>query len=275
MSTDTNENGSLATEAETKRIGELQVKLKTWAAEREIPFDAVAAAFGGDEPRGIEQQLPPFHTSVVWGDIFTPDGIKLHVVARAGATRSSVLGTVFAASNAFTQLIELGWMPADRRPRTEQEIAKTKAKLEEKLAVGKAKEPKAGAKRKAAKKVGATADTSDSDDQEAPSTRTIEVDTILKKVTDTGKLCYLVKGFPWRGWGATAWPDSSGIGKLGGVVEMSEWEVGVTFDFTEFDIQAVCTQKMGSKGKMIPIKVIDFVGDDALPDVPEDYDDGS
>ena len=264
MSTDT-ENGLVRTDTEAQRIAEKLKQIKTWAAEREIPFAVVAAAFGS----GIEQPPPPNHTSVVWFDIHGPDGGKIHVVVRGGATRGSVLDTVFTASNAFADLVEQGWMPADRRPRTQEEIAETKAKLEEKLS------KPAGAKRKAAKKVGATADTSDSDDQETPSTRTIEVETILKKVTDTGKLCYLVKGFPWRGWGATAWPDSSGIGKLGGVVEMSEWEVGVTFDFTDFDIQAVCTQKMGSKGKMIPIKVIDFVGDDALADVPEDYDDGS
>ena len=250
MSTDTNGNGSLAT-AEAQRIAEKLAQIKTWAAEREIPIEAVAAAFGGDEPRSIEQPLPPNHTCVTWFDIHRPDGGKLHVVVRGGATRGSVLDVVFTASNAFGDLVDQGWMPADRRPRTEAEIEETTAKLEEKLTTG--------AKRKAAKRT-STPD----DDQEAPSTRTIEVESILKRVTDTGNVNYLVKGHPWKKYGVTAWPDSGQVYKLDAVVDLEKWGIGEVIDFKDNDIQAVVQLKEGGK----PGKVIDFVGADALDDDP-------
>jgi len=227
--------------SEAKRVEELLVKLKEWAAEREIPPDAVVAAFGG-----IEQPLPPNHTTVTWFDIHRPDGGKIHVVVRGGATRGEVLDTVSTASNAFGDLVEEGWMPADRKPRTEAEITETTARVEEKL-----KKP-----------------SGDGEEDE----RSFAVDSITKLVTDKGNTYYQVKGFPWREWGAKAWPDSSGIGKLAGRINFDAWEVGKTVEFEHEDIHAVVTQKMGGKGKMIPVRVIDFVGVDVLDEAPEGYD---
>lgn len=257
MSTDT-ENGSLAMEAEAKRVDEKLEQIKTWAEDREIPSGAVVAAFGG--PSGIEQPLPPNHTCVTWFDIHRPDGGKIHVVVRGGATRGSVLDVIFTASNVFGDLVEQGWMPADRRPRTEQEITETKAKLKEKL------EP-AGAKRKA-KKAG---DRQAVDSGNGEGTRTIEVKSILKRVTDTGNVNYLVKGHPWRKYGVTAWPDSGQIYKLDVAVDLEKWAIGELVTFDDLDVQAIVQLKEGGK----PGKVIDFVGRDTLSDITEDLDDSA
>jgi len=235
----------MSTDAEVAAKRVLLEKIKTWAAEKELTNDEVAAAFGSEQP------LPPNHTVVTWFDVFAPAGVKIHVVVRGGATRRMVLDTVFTASNAFGDLVEQGWMPTDRKPRTEAEIAETTAKVKKKLG---------GAKRK-------------SGGNGEEETRTIEVDSITKKVTDNGNPYYLVEGFPWRKWGAKAWPDSSGIEKLGGLTNIDTWEVGKNIDFTKKDVLAVCTQKMGGKGKMIPVRVIDFVGVDVLTEVPESYED--
>lgn len=249
MSMDT-ENGSLATKAQ--RIAEKLAQIKTWAAEREIPSDVIVAAFSSS----IEQPLPPNHTCVTWFDIHRPDGGKIHVVVRGGATRGSVLDVVLTASNAFGELVEQGWMPADPRPRTEEEITETKAKLEEKLTTG--------AKRKAKK---------DNGRQDTETTRTIEVESILKRLTESGNVNYLVKGHPWSKYGVTAWPDTGQVHKLDAAVDLEKWAVGELIDFTDNDIQAVVRLKLKEgTDKLIPDKVIDFVGHDALSDVPEDYD---
>lgn len=235
-------------DAEIKRVDELLEKIKAWAAEKELTDDVVAAAFGGKQP------LPPNHTCVTWFDVHRPDGGKIHVVVRGGATRRSVLDTVFTASNVFGDLVEQGWMPADRKPRTEAEIAETAAKVEEKLG----KKPKTGAKRKAKK--------ADSDNGgEADPTRTIKVKSITKKMTENGNPFFLVKGPPWTKYGVTAWPDSGQVGKLAGLVDMDAWEVGELADFSGDDIQAVVQLKDGGK----PGKVINFVGDDVV-DAPDE-----
>jgi len=265
-------NGSLATEtvdAETKAAIDKAVdSLRSWANDKGIGFETVIGILKGDEPSDdADQPLPPFHTSVVWCDIFSPDGLKFHVVARGGATRGSVLETIFAASNACEQLLEMGWMPADRRPKTQEEIAATKAEMEERLAKAKAPaQPKAKAKAKAKAAKKPQAGNNGNDAEETVATRIIKVDNIRKMITQHGNIHYIVQGGPWMKHGVHCWPDSGQVGKLMAVVDLNDWEISHVREFDEVDIKAVVKLKAGGK----PDKVIDFLGDDALSALPEE-----
>lgn len=268
MSTDT--KGSPATtdtEPETKAQIEKAVEsLRSWAKENEIPFETVISTLKGDEPPDDPgQPFPPFHTSVVWCDLFSPEGIKFHVVARGGATRATVLDTIFAASSACKQLLEIDWTLADRRPKTQEEIAATKAAIEEKMATSKATaQPKAKAKAQPKATRKARSDSNGNGAEEAQG-RVIQVSNIRKMVTQNGNIHYIVQGGPWMKHGVMCWPDSGQIGKLMAVVDLNDWQISELVEFDEVDIKAVVKLKAGGK----PDKVIDFVGDDALSDLPD------
>ena len=82
----TTQKGRTMTAPDDRITGAIE-QLKVWAAEKEIPFEAVLEALDED----TDGSLPPFHRSVVWADIYDANGIKFHVVVREGATHSSLM----------------------------------------------------------------------------------------------------------------------------------------------------------------------------------------
>jgi len=237
-------------------------QLKVWAAEKEIPFEAVLEAL--DEDTEKDSSLPPFHRSVVWADVYDANGIKFHVVVREGATHSSLMDNMLVASTAMETLIDTrGWMPADRKPKTDEELAEIRASTQATL-------DKLGASNR---QTGDTPSRTHGEDQnvvqyEGSDARVITVEEIYKGITQSGKVQYKVKGWPWKDWGATCWPDSGKISKLAALLDLDTWEIGTSKNVDE-GLQAVVRLK--DEGK--PDKVVDWLGDgllsEELPEGPE------
>ena len=87
-------------------------------------------------------------------------------------------------------------------------------------------------------------------------TRKIGVESIRKSLTDSGKVCYNVKGHPWTKYGVTAWPDSSNIDRIVAMVDLETWETGAEISFGTGELFAVVELKDGDK----PRKVIGWSG---------------
>jgi len=239
------------------RIEKAIEQLKAWAAEKEIPFEAVLEAL--DEDTEKDSSLPPFHRSVVWADIYDANGIKFHVVVREGATHSSLMDNLLVASKAMDTLIDTrGWVPADRKPKTDEELAEIRASTQATL-------DKLSASSKGAQ-TGETPSRAHGEDQnvvqyEGSDARVITVQEIFKGVTQSGKTKYVVKGWPWTQYGVTCWPDSGKISKLAALLDLDTWEIGTGKSVDEeIGLQAVVRLK--DEGK--PDKVVDWLGDGVL-----------
>ena len=239
---------STETTTEEQRAAKAIDSLRHWANENQVATELLLEALKDSE--GLTNQhdksYPPFHTSVVWGDIRTASGSRLHVVARAGATSDSIVANIGAIANAFDVLCEdHGYMLADRMPQQAPEAEKAAVRATRTEATGE----------------------HDAPEEATPEDRfkVIQVEEIMKGVTQTGKTRYTVKGFPWPLYGVTCWPDSGRISKLTGVVDLDKWEVGQTIGFGEVDIKAVVKLKEGEK----PDKVVDWQGADALSEEVE------
>jgi hypothetical protein len=267
MSTDTKKE-SLATTDHTEEIDKSLAQLYAWADNKGIPRQALLDAMNGDEATGDnDEHLPPFHTVLLWTDIFSATGIKYHVTAREGATSKTIVGLLTETAEALDTLVEqAGWMPADRLPKTAEQIEASRAAVAAKLeGNGEATDEEAPATAKAAAKPAAKAKPASragggSGADEQTETRTIRVESIFKGVTESGHERFTVKGFPWTQYGVMAWGDSSHIEKLSPVVDLKAWTIGETVDFSDVDVQAVVRLKEGGK----PDKVIDFIGADTL-----------
>ena len=246
------------------RINGAIEQLKACAAEKEIPFEAVLEAL--DEDTEKDSSLPPFHRSVVWADVYDANGIKFHVVVREGATHSSLMDNLLVASAAMDTLIDTrSWMPADRKPKTDEELAEMRASTQATL-------DKLGASNKGAQ-TGDTPSRTGGESQdvvqyEGGDARLISVEEIIKTLTQSGKVKYIVRGWPWKQYGVTCWPDSGRIGKLAAMYDLDAWEVGTSKNVDE-GLQAVVRLK--DEGK--PDKVVDWLGDgllsEELPEGPE------
>ena len=249
------------------RINGAIEQLKAWAAEKEIPFSAVLEAL--DEDTEKDSSLPPFHRSVVWADIHDANGIKFHVVVREGATHSSLMDNLLVASKAMDTLIDTrGWLPADRKPKTDEELAEMRASTQATLD----KMTAANTQAKGAQ-TGDTPSRAHGEDQnvvqyEGSDARVIDVEEIIKTLTQSGKVKFVVRGWPWKQYGVTCWPDSGRIGKLAAMYDLDAWEVGTSKNVDE-GLQAVVRLK--EEGK--PDKVVDWLGDgvlsEELPEGPE------
>jgi len=249
------------------RIEKAIEQLKAWAAEKEIPFSAVLEALEDGTEKEQDGSLPPFHRSVVWADVYDDNGIKFHVVVREGATHSSLMDNLLVASAAMNTLIDTrGWMPADRKPKTDEELAEIRASTQATL-------DKLSASNKGAQ-TGETPSrahgehSQDVVQYEGSDARLITVEEIFKGVTQSGKTKYVVKGWPWKQYGVTCWPDSGKISKLSALLDLDTWEIG-TGKVVDEGLQAVVRLK--EEGK--PDKVVDWLGDgvlsEELPEGPE------
>jgi len=244
------------------RINGAIEQLKAWAAEKEIPFEAVLEAL--DEDTEKDSSLPPFHRSVVWADVYDANGIKFHVVVREGATHSSLMDNLLVASAAMDTLIDTrSWMPADRKPKTDEELAEMRASTQatlDKMSNREATPP--------SRTGGESQHDQDVVQYEGSDARLISVEEIIKTLTQSGKVKYIVRGWPWKQYGVTCWPDSGRIGKLAALLDLDTWEVGTSMNVNE-GIQAVVRLK--EEGK--PDKVVDWLGDgvlsEELPEGPE------
>jgi hypothetical protein len=242
-------------------------QLYAWADGKSIPRQAILDALRGDEATGdADEHLPPFHTVLFWTDIFTPEGLKLHVTVREGATAATIEKLLAAATDGLEPLLSLGWRSADRPPKTDAEIEATKAAMAKRMSASgeieaqttEGKVIKAVAK--VARPPGAAQASTGS--EEATETKTIKVESIFKGVTEGGNVRYTVKGFPFHKFGVTAWPDSSQITKLAPCVDLETWEIGQAVDFSDTEVHAVVRLKEGGKSD----KVVDFIGADVLAD---------
>jgi len=240
-------------------------QLQAWAAEKEIPFEAVLEAL--DEDTEKDSSLPPFHRSVVWADIYDANGIKFHVVVREGATHSSLMDNLLVASAAMDTLIDTrGWMPADRKPKTEDELAEIRASTQATLDKLSASNKGAQTGEAPSRTGGESQHDQDVVQYEGGDARLISVEEIIKTLTQSGKVKYIVRGWPWKQYGVTCWPDSGKIGKLAALLDLDTWEVGTSKNVDEGLLQAVVRLK--EEGK--PDKVVDWLGDGVLSEeLPE------
>jgi hypothetical protein len=171
---------------------------------------------------------PPFHKVLAWFDLLTPQGVKVHGTARGNVTPNELENVLRVTENVTGKLIEDGWKSVDWSPRAE-----------------------------------ATEMAMESSEE---GFRTIAVDSIRKGFTDSGKLYYNVKGFPWKDWGVKAWPDSSNIAKTG--LDLDNWDVekNAEITFNTGELYAVVALKPDGK----PLKVADWSGPNVrLDDVEE------
>ena len=239
-------------------------QLQAWAAEKEIPFEAVLEALEDGTEKEQDSSLPPFHRSVVWADIHDANGIKFHVVVREGATHSSLMDNLLVASKAMDTLIDTrGWLPADRKPKTDEELAEMRASTQATLDKLSASNKGAQTGNTPSRTGGESQHDQDVVQYEGGDARLISVEEIIKTLTQSGKVKYIVRGWPWKQYGVTCWPDSGRIGKLAALLDLDTWEVGTSKNVDE-GLQAVVRLK--EEGK--PDKVVDWLGDGVLTEEP-------
>jgi hypothetical protein len=255
------QESELTPQAVTDQVRSAAASLQAWARAQNIPFPAVLEAFR-DETVADDVAKPPFHRTVCWADIHTPSGVRIHMVAREGSTPEMITDLARSMHVAFEQLCEHeGFMPADRLPKTPEQVAATRQAAEE------AEEPTAeeAARAQPATKRPTRPQPTESADPGTPpegETRTIDVDSVRKLYTDNDNLYYLVKGSPWRRYGVKCWPDSGKIARLGALVDLDSWAERETYDFVGFGIQAVVRLKPDGK----PDRVVDWRGEGVIGD---------
>ena len=226
--------------------------LWTWAEKKNVPKALLLELITEGEPGygGEAEHVPPFHTVLAWFDIFDPNGVKIHATVREGASVAGLEQMLNVASLVATKLIEAdAWRPVDRPSRTDAEVAETKAHA-------------ASSAADRAAPTAASAAAPSAEQEPTTGIRTIEVEEIVKVMTDTGSIRYVVRGFPWKQYGVSAWPDSGKIEKLGALVDLAKWKPGEKATFSAGQLSAIVALKPDGK----PLKVLDWQGPDVLSD---------
>jgi len=219
-----------------------------------MALDAALDQIEGEELKP-DPDAPPFHRSVCWADISTPDGIRVHVVSRGGETVDGLLETVLTMGDVLERLLsEHGYLTGSRASRTVAAAQETDA--EDAGASGPRRGPRrqdtGGGARRISRPAAPDEDQTDS----------VKVVQIVKTLSGrSNQVLYRVQGGNWMEHGVSCWVDSGNIEQLADVINLAQWEIGEVVKVDDLDIHAIYTLKADGN----PGKVIAWEGEDVIP----------
>lgn len=206
----------------------------------------------------IDPDAPPFHRSVCWADIKTPDGISVHVVARSGETVEGLLQTVLTMGETFNVLLsEHGYLTGAPMPGPRVQASAPEPQAP-RAPAGPRRAPRPSGGRTPRHRGGS----SNGHSAQGEATDDIKVIQIVKTISGpSNQILYRVQGGNWMEHGVSCWPDSGNIEQLADIINLDAWEVGQTVQIDDLDVYAIYTLKRDGN----PGKVIAWDGEDVIP----------